>query len=38
MPGLIGGIVSAIVASRGGENFGEEYANYFPVPSRTPSE
>jgi hypothetical protein len=29
MPGIIGGIVSAIVASRGVENFGSNYDNLF---------
>lgn len=38
MPGLIGGIVSAIVASRLDTNFGEEYKNISPVPSRSASE
>ena len=30
MPGVIGAIVSAIVASRGVENFGSNYDNQFP--------
>lgn len=37
MPGFIGGIVSAIVVSRGLGNFGDNYSNNFPDPSvRTP--
>lgn len=36
MPGVIGGIVSAIVASRGQYNFGNQYSRYF-TSGRTPS-
>lgn len=39
MPGFIGGIVSAIVASKADTNFGSNYNNFFPSESiRTPSE
>lgn len=39
MPGVIGGIVSAIVASRGEINFGENYDNvFFDIKLRTPSQ
>ena len=27
MPGIIGGLTSAIIASRGGDNFGDNYGN-----------
>jgi ammonium transporter Rh len=38
MPGIIGGIVSAIVASRGDTNFGDNYGNIFLASGRTASE
>lgn len=38
MPGIIGGITSAIIASRGGENFGDNYPNVFLAPGRGASE
>jgi ammonium transporter Rh len=37
MPGVIGGLVSAIVASRGAGNFGSNYSNEFVVAGRSPS-
>lgn len=39
MPGVIGGLVSAIIAARGHINFGygDNFNNIFLVPTRTPS-
>ena len=38
MPGLMGGLISAIVVSRGQTNFGSNYSTFFPLGgSRTPS-
>lgn len=37
MPGIIGGLTSAIIASRGGDNFGDNYYNQFTEPGRTAS-
>lgn len=38
MPGVIGGLTSAIVASRAGDNFGANYVGEFKYGDRTPSE
>ena len=38
MPGIIGGLTSAIIASRGGDNFGANYNNQFLEVGRSPSE
>jgi hypothetical protein len=37
MPGVIGGIVSAIIASRGSTNFGSNFSEEFLVAGRSPS-
>jgi hypothetical protein len=37
MPGIIGGITSAIVASRGADNFGDNYNNQFLEVGRSAS-
>lgn len=38
MPGVIGGLTSAIIASRSGDNFGANYGNQFVIATRSPSE
>jgi hypothetical protein len=38
MPGIIGGIVGAIMASYRDKNFGDNYGNIFLAENRTPSE